>query len=152
MGGQAFAAGVKSGWVVKTINGQNVAGESFAKIMDMLDDEVMDQRMSQHFYASQKGAAGRPRGHADHRRLPGGCWPGCPVAGNEGGHLGGLHPLSNAGGLLAVAIAAGAFLRSVPTPFLSVSKFLIEDPACPFRVAGRSRLALANSAKLAYGL
>merc|ERR1712186_2795 len=29
-------------------------GEAFAKIMDMLDDEVMDQRMSQHFYASQK--------------------------------------------------------------------------------------------------
>merc|ERR1719337_821608 len=52
--GQAFAAGVKSGWIVKSINGANVAGESFAKIMDMLDDEVMDQRMSQHFYASQK--------------------------------------------------------------------------------------------------
>merc|ERR1719436_90173 len=52
--GQAFAAGVQSGWVVKSVNGQNVAGQSFAKIMDMLDDEVMDQRMSQHFYASQK--------------------------------------------------------------------------------------------------
>merc|ERR1740138_761268 len=52
--GQAFAAGVQSGWVVKAINGENVAGQSFAKIMDVLDDEVMDQRMSQHFYASQK--------------------------------------------------------------------------------------------------
>jgi len=52
--GQAFAAGVQSGWIVKSINGENVAGESFAKIMDILDDEVMDQRMSQHFYASQK--------------------------------------------------------------------------------------------------
>jgi len=52
--GQAFAAGVKSGWIVKSINGVEVAGESFAKIMDVLDDEVMDQRMSQHFYASEK--------------------------------------------------------------------------------------------------
>merc|ERR1712139_351324 len=52
--GQAFAAGVQSGWVVKSINGQDVAGQPFAKIMDMLDDEVMDQRMSQHFYSSQK--------------------------------------------------------------------------------------------------
>ena len=52
--GQAFAAGVKSGWVVKSINGEDVTGLSFAKIMDVLDDEVMDQRMSQHFYASQK--------------------------------------------------------------------------------------------------
>merc|ERR1712156_1017716 len=39
--GQAFAAGVKSGWVVKSINGEEVAGQSFAKIMDILDDEVM---------------------------------------------------------------------------------------------------------------
>jgi hypothetical protein len=52
--GQAFAAGVQSGWVVKSVNGQDVAGQPFAKIMDLLDDEVMDQRMSQHFYASQK--------------------------------------------------------------------------------------------------
>merc|ERR1712129_60167 len=52
--GQAFAASVKSGWAVKSINGADVAGQSFAKIMDILDDEVMDQRMSQHFYASQK--------------------------------------------------------------------------------------------------
>merc|ERR1712190_373357 len=55
--GQVFAAGVKSGWVVKSINGADVAGQSFAKIMDVLDDEVMDQRMSQHFYASQKNLA-----------------------------------------------------------------------------------------------
>merc|ERR1711915_259468 len=52
--GQAFAAGVKSGWIVKSINGEEVAGQTFAKIMDVLDDEVMDQRMSQHFYASEK--------------------------------------------------------------------------------------------------
>merc|ERR1712032_873244 len=52
--GQAFASGVKSGWVIKSINGENVAGASFAKIMDMLDDEVMDPRMSQSFYASEK--------------------------------------------------------------------------------------------------
>merc|ERR1719446_741983 len=29
--GQAFAAGVQSGWVVKSVNGQNVAGAPFAK-------------------------------------------------------------------------------------------------------------------------
>merc|ERR1719433_2162434 len=29
--GQAFAAGVKSGWIVKSINGADVAGQSFAK-------------------------------------------------------------------------------------------------------------------------
>jgi len=52
--GQAFAAGVQSGWVVAGINGESTKGYTFAKIMDMLDDEVMDQRMSQHFYASQK--------------------------------------------------------------------------------------------------
>merc|ERR1712008_668557 len=52
--GQALAAGVKSGWIVKSINGEEVAGQTFAKIMDVMDDEVMDQRMSQHFYASQK--------------------------------------------------------------------------------------------------
>merc|ERR1711985_170685 len=33
--GQAFASGVKSGWVIKSINGENVAGEEFAKIMDL---------------------------------------------------------------------------------------------------------------------
>jgi len=52
--GQAFAAGVQSGWIVKAINGADVTGQEFAKIMDVLDDEVMDQRMSQHFYASEK--------------------------------------------------------------------------------------------------
>jgi len=52
--GQAFAAGVQPGWVVKSVNGQDMTGKDFAAIMDILDDEVMDQRMSQHFYASQK--------------------------------------------------------------------------------------------------
>jgi len=44
--GQAFVAGVKSGTVVKSINGQDVRGEDFGKIMDMLDDEVADPRFS----------------------------------------------------------------------------------------------------------
>merc|ERR1712061_779682 len=44
--GQAFAAGVQSGWIVQSINGQPMTGQPFAKIMDILDDEVMDQRMS----------------------------------------------------------------------------------------------------------
>ena len=44
--GQAFASGVQSGWVVASINGQNVQTEDFGKIMDMLDDEVADPRFS----------------------------------------------------------------------------------------------------------
>merc|ERR1712050_791809 len=50
--GQAFAAGVQRGWVVKSINGQEVLTEDFGKIMDIMDDEIMDQRFSQHFYNS----------------------------------------------------------------------------------------------------
>ncbi len=46
--GQAFAAGVTSGRVLKSINGKDASGMEFAHIMDLLDDEVMDQRMSQH--------------------------------------------------------------------------------------------------------
>merc|ERR1712008_449195 len=52
--GQAFAAGVKSRWIVKSINGAKIVGQFFLKIMDILGDEVMDQRMSQHFHAAQK--------------------------------------------------------------------------------------------------
>jgi len=44
--GQAFAAGVQSGWVVKSINGAPMQGEDFGKIMDLLDDEVADPRFS----------------------------------------------------------------------------------------------------------
>ncbi|CAJ1460488.1 unnamed protein product, partial [Effrenium voratum] len=44
--GQAFASGVQSGWVVASINGQNVLSEDFGKIMDLLDDEVADPRFS----------------------------------------------------------------------------------------------------------
>merc|ERR1711862_514313 len=52
--GQAFAAGVQSGWVVKSINGEDVVSADFGTIMDIMDDEIMDQRFSQHFYASEK--------------------------------------------------------------------------------------------------
>merc|ERR1712045_550437 len=44
--GQAFLAGVKGGWVVKSIAGQDVLSEDFGKIMDLLDDEVADPRFS----------------------------------------------------------------------------------------------------------
>mmetsp|Transcript_30258 Transcript_30258/g.92962 ORF Transcript_30258/g.92962 Transcript_30258/m.92962 type:complete len:208 (+) Transcript_30258:64-687(+) len=44
--GQAFSAGVKGGWVVKSIAGADVTGEDFGKIMDLLDDEVADPRFS----------------------------------------------------------------------------------------------------------
>merc|ERR1712187_644835 len=50
--GQAFAAGVQRGWVVKSINGEDVLGEDFGKIMDLMDDAIMEQRFSQHFYNS----------------------------------------------------------------------------------------------------
>jgi len=44
--GQGFTSGVKGGWVVKTINGQDVQNAPFEVIMDMLDDEVADPRFS----------------------------------------------------------------------------------------------------------
>merc|ERR1712050_644232 len=44
--GQAFAAGVKGGFVVKSIAGEDVTGADFGKIMDLLDDEVADPRFS----------------------------------------------------------------------------------------------------------
>merc|ERR1712241_697719 len=44
--GQAFLAGVKGGWVVKSVGGADVQGEDFGKIMDLLDDEVADPRFS----------------------------------------------------------------------------------------------------------
>merc|ERR1711972_72507 len=45
--GQAFAASVQRGWVVKSINGEDVLNDDFGKIMDLLDDEIMDPRFSQ---------------------------------------------------------------------------------------------------------
>jgi len=39
-GSEAHSAGVQGGWVVKSINGRDVLGEHFTKIMDMLDDEA----------------------------------------------------------------------------------------------------------------
>merc|ERR1712186_145344 len=44
--GQAFLAGVKGGWVVKSVGGADVLNEDFGKIMDLLDDEVADPRFS----------------------------------------------------------------------------------------------------------
>lgn len=40
--GQAFVAGVKPNWVVKSVNGQDATGMVFEDIMEMLDDEVLD--------------------------------------------------------------------------------------------------------------
>mmetsp|Transcript_47350 Transcript_47350/g.95573 ORF Transcript_47350/g.95573 Transcript_47350/m.95573 type:complete len:210 (-) Transcript_47350:104-733(-) len=40
--GQAFVAGVQPGWVVKTVNGQDVTGVNFEDVMAFLDDEVLD--------------------------------------------------------------------------------------------------------------
>eukprot|EP00933_Yihiella_yeosuensis_P033761 TRINITY_DN2739_c0_g1_i3.p1 TRINITY_DN2739_c0_g1~~TRINITY_DN2739_c0_g1_i3.p1 ORF type:complete len:202 (-),score=52.10 TRINITY_DN2739_c0_g1_i3:366-971(-) len=57
--GQAFAAGVKSGWVVKSINGQDVTNEEFGKIMDLLDDEVADPRFSKSTQLALEAQGGR---------------------------------------------------------------------------------------------
>eukprot|EP00929_Paragymnodinium_shiwhaense_P044854 TRINITY_DN229_c1_g1_i12.p2 TRINITY_DN229_c1_g1~~TRINITY_DN229_c1_g1_i12.p2 ORF type:complete len:207 (-),score=53.41 TRINITY_DN229_c1_g1_i12:236-856(-) len=57
--GQAFVAGVKGGWVVKSINGQDVLSEDFGKIMDMLDDEVADPRFSKSTALALEAQGGR---------------------------------------------------------------------------------------------
>jgi len=57
--GQAFVAGVKGGWTVKSINGQDVQGEDFGKIMDWLDDEVADPRFSKSTAEALKVQGGR---------------------------------------------------------------------------------------------
>ena len=57
--GQAFAAGVQSGWVVKAINGQDMLNEDFGKIMDMLDDEVADPRFSKSTALAMEKQGGR---------------------------------------------------------------------------------------------
>mmetsp|Transcript_77633 Transcript_77633/g.222440 ORF Transcript_77633/g.222440 Transcript_77633/m.222440 type:complete len:190 (+) Transcript_77633:84-653(+) len=38
--GQAFIAGVQEGWVLRSVNGQDVTGMPLEDIMDLLDDEV----------------------------------------------------------------------------------------------------------------
>jgi len=40
--GQAVVAGVQAGWVVKTVNGDDVTRVPFEDIMESLDDEVLD--------------------------------------------------------------------------------------------------------------
>jgi hypothetical protein len=40
--GQAFVAGVQAGWVIKTVNGNDVTKLPLEAIMEMLDDEVLD--------------------------------------------------------------------------------------------------------------
>merc|ERR1712203_486311 len=57
--GQAFLAGVKGGWVVKSINGQDVQNEDFGKIMDMMDDEVADPRFSKSTELALEAQGGR---------------------------------------------------------------------------------------------
>merc|ERR1711972_831850 len=90
--GQAFAAGVQRGWVVKSINGQDVQNEDFGTIMDLLDDEIMDQRFFPAFLQCLEdgGTQSRAGGDADDRGLrinPRLRWK---VPRNQGGHLGGL--------------------------------------------------------------
>ena len=57
--GQAFSAGVQSGWVVKSINGADVLTDDFGKIMDLLDDEVADPRFSKSTALALENQGGR---------------------------------------------------------------------------------------------
>mmetsp|Transcript_33309 Transcript_33309/g.85114 ORF Transcript_33309/g.85114 Transcript_33309/m.85114 type:complete len:207 (+) Transcript_33309:76-696(+) len=57
--GQAFASGVQSGWVVKSINGADMLNEDFGKIMDLLDDEVADPRFSKSTAVAMQAQGGR---------------------------------------------------------------------------------------------
>merc|ERR1712232_1493046 len=57
--GQAFVAGVKGGWVVKSINGEDVTGADFGKVMDLLDDEVADPRFSKSTALALEAQGGR---------------------------------------------------------------------------------------------
>merc|ERR1712176_97975 len=57
--GQAFSSGVKPGWVVKSINGEDVLGAPIGKIMDLLDDEVADPRFSKSTQLALEAQGGR---------------------------------------------------------------------------------------------
>eukprot|EP00929_Paragymnodinium_shiwhaense_P056015 TRINITY_DN2803_c0_g2_i1.p1 TRINITY_DN2803_c0_g2~~TRINITY_DN2803_c0_g2_i1.p1 ORF type:complete len:206 (-),score=46.87 TRINITY_DN2803_c0_g2_i1:237-854(-) len=80
--GQAFVAGVKGGWVVKSINGQDVTGEDFGKVMDMLDDEVADPRFSKSTALALEKQGGRMAEPVDapievvYAEIPGYEWKG----------------------------------------------------------------------------
>merc|ERR1711979_155303 len=63
--GQAFSAGVKGGWVVKSIGGADMTGEDFGKIMDLLDDEVADPRFSKSTQLALEKQGGRLAEPAD---------------------------------------------------------------------------------------
>merc|ERR1712039_348718 len=63
--GQAFSSGVKGGWVVKSINGQDMLNEDFGKIMDLLDDEVADPRFSKSTQLALEKQGGRMAEPAD---------------------------------------------------------------------------------------
>jgi hypothetical protein len=55
--GQAFVAGVKPDWVVKTINGKPVAGSTLESIMETLDDEVLDPVEALSLNLKEKGVS-----------------------------------------------------------------------------------------------
>jgi len=80
--GQGFAAGVKGGWVVKSINGAEVLTEDFGKIMDLLDDEVADPRFSKSVQLALEKNGGRYAEPADaplsitFAEIPGYQWKG----------------------------------------------------------------------------
>jgi len=80
--GQAFVAGVKGGWIVKSVNGAEVLTEDFGKIMDILDDEVADPRFSKSTKLAMDAQGGRLAEPADapitvvYAEIPGYEWKG----------------------------------------------------------------------------
>jgi len=63
--GQAFSSGVKGGYVVQSINGEDVLAADFGKIMDLLDDEVADPRFSKSTALALEKQGGRMAEPAD---------------------------------------------------------------------------------------
>merc|ERR1711924_467969 len=55
--GQAFVAGVKPDWGVKSINGNPVAGATLESIMESLDDEVLDPVEALSLNLKEKGVS-----------------------------------------------------------------------------------------------
>merc|ERR1712187_106886 len=83
--GQAFSSGVQPGWVVKAVNGEDVLGAPFGKIMDLLDDEVADPRFSKSTALALEAQGGRMAEPAElplkvtFSEVPGYVWKGAQL-------------------------------------------------------------------------
>jgi len=59
--GQAFLAGVKAGYAIKTVGGKDVSGWDFWDIMDVLNDKILDNSAGK-FQIESKGTMGNKPG------------------------------------------------------------------------------------------